>query len=129
MMRVLSGGAQISFEGYLEALHLGACGTPIPQAESPLLRQGPASPPMDYIILPLEPSNESSIWRALLEGSSFGRDGCLVHVQIARGGRLAFGAYDNFHAECTWAGHAVPVEALETLRLKGVIRSLELYDA
>ncbi len=84
---------------------------------------------MEYIILPLEPFNESPIWKALLSRPSFGREGALVHVQIARAGKLAFGAYDNFHSECTWASDAVPVTALEVLLQKGIIRSFKRYDA
>jgi hypothetical protein len=47
----------------------------------------------------------------------------IIHTQIEKDGRLAFGAYDNFHADCVWVGDAVPRSLLERLKESGVVRS------
>ena len=47
----------------------------------------------------------------------------VLHIQIAKHGRLAFGAYDNFHPECTVVFDDVPQGLLDELRQRGVLRS------
>jgi hypothetical protein len=123
MMRLLAGDAHISFEGFLGRMDFAPCGMPVPEEASVLRRQGIAAPPHDFLILPLEPDNEARIWLALRKSSELRRDSNLVHVQIAKGGQLAFGTYDGFHPECTWASEAVPEGEPDRLVRTGIVRA------
>jgi hypothetical protein len=81
----------------------------------------------EFVVLPLEPGTIHPILAEVLPEGRVVRD--IIHVQIERGGRLAFGAYDNFHRECVVCWQAVPRELLEQLRNSGVLRSWESVPA
>jgi hypothetical protein len=127
MMRLLAGGAQISFEGYFNGIDLSAFGPPIADGDTVLRRQGISSPVMDWLVLPLESETQADLWKALAASGALRREGAFAHVQIAREGKLAFGTYDNFHPQCTEASEAVPAGALEGLERTGVIKSFEVW--
>ena len=62
----------------------------------------------------------------MTEQEHLGHYSNIVHLQIAVGGKFVFGAYDNFHRNCVIATDAVPLELLDDLATKGVIRSYEI---
>jgi hypothetical protein len=74
--------------------------------------------------LPLTPETRSAIWKAVSKVDHLADDG-IIHTQIEKDGRLAFGAYDNFHPDCVWAGPAVPRSLLQGLAERGIIRSFD----
>lgn len=126
MMRALAGNAHISFEGDLSRCQLSA----IPGAsgeESEALRRNTLVPRQDFVVLPLEAENIRRILAEILPSGRVVHD--IIHVQIEKNGRLAFGAYDNFHPECIVAWSAVPRALLDQLQAKGILRSFELAPA
>lgn len=120
MMRALAGEAHISLEGDLRRIDLTGI-APIGAAETSLGRQT-FSPTLDFVVLPLTSETQPLIWSRLSVADHLAADG-IIHTQIEKNGRLAFGAYDNFHRDCVGASDAVPVHLLEKLKESGVIRS------
>ena len=126
MMRALAGNALISFEVDLSPCQLWT----IPGAsaeETGSLRRNTLVPRQDFVVLPLEADTIRPILAEIIPEGRAVHD--VVHVQIAKNGRLAFGAYDNFHPECIVAWSAVPKALLEELQAKGVLRSFKLAPA
>ncbi len=100
MMEALAGNAHISFEG-----NLPKCGPS--SAETDSLKRGTVYPRLDFIVFPLEPESFTAILMKVFPEGSDPDD--IIHIQIEKDGRLAFGAYDNFHPECTVASlHVSP---------------------
>jgi hypothetical protein len=124
VMRALVGGAHISFEGDLSRCRglLTLPGASTEETED--LRRQTLYPVQEFVVLPLEPETVRPILAEVLPEGRVVRD--IIHVQIERAGRLAFGAYDNFHRDCLVCWPAVPQELLEQLRVNGVLRSWEL---
>ncbi|MCI0352980.1 MAG: hypothetical protein L0Z53_26460 [Acidobacteriales bacterium] len=123
MMHELAGeDAWISFEGRLSHTELvkiegGSCD------ETDVLRRATLSPRLDFILLPLTQATVSAIEKAVSSKVSFdGPDG-IVHVQVKKGGTMAFAAYDNFHDDCVVAYSAVPVALLDELVKRKVLHS------
>ena len=103
VMRLLAGeDVQISFEGNLSQCGLatlpGASNT-----ETAALKRATIQPELDFIVLPLGPTNVRAILEHVLPAWR-----AVVHVQIEKHGTLQFGAYDNFHPACIVVGPAVP---------------------
>ncbi len=121
MMRHLAGDAYISFEGDLHRIDWEGV-IAVDESQSSL-RRATLTPELDFVILPLTVETQPLIWAAVSKGDHLADDG-IIHTQIEQGGRLAFGAYDNFHADCV-SGPAVPRSLLERLKESGVIRSFE----
>jgi hypothetical protein len=122
-MRALAGGAHISFEGDLSRCR-GLFGLPgAATEEMEALRRQTLYPVQEFIILPLEPETIRPILAEVLPEGRVVRN--ITHVQIERAGRLAFGAYDNFHRDCVVCWPAVSRELLEQMRVSGVLRSWE----
>jgi hypothetical protein len=121
MMRALAGGARISLEGELSRCHgvLSLPGASVEETE--VLLRATIYPVQGFVVLPLESETVRPILDQILPEGRVVRD--IIHVQIERGGRLEFGAYDNFHRECVVCGAAVSRELLERLRVSGVLRS------
>lgn len=63
------------------------------------LRRQTSTPELDFLILPLSVATEHWIWDAVSKVDHLADDG-VIHTQIEKAGRLAFGAYDNFHSDC-----------------------------
>jgi hypothetical protein len=122
--RALAGGAHISFEGDLSCCALQR----LPNAsvdETEHLRRNTLSPLQDFVVLPLEPDTLKSILDEVLPDARLLKQ--IIHVQIVKLGRLAFGAYDNFHRDCTVALDPLLVPLLDALRTSGVVRSYAAY--
>jgi hypothetical protein len=122
MMRQLAGDAYISFEGDLHRIDWKGVSA-VDEGESSL-RRAALTPELDFVALPLTLETQPLIWAAVFKADRLAQDG-IIHTQIEKEGRLAFGAYDNFHADCVWAGSAVPLSLLERLKESGVARSFE----
>jgi hypothetical protein len=116
VMAELAGNAEISFEGAFGNLRLselpGASNT-----ERATLKRNTLWPKCDFVILPLELSTIRSIISAY--GGTIPRS--IVHIQIAKNGKLEFGAYDNFHPHAIAIGEALSDEFIESLAAKKLI--------
>ncbi len=124
VMRVLAGGAHISFEGNLSRCS-GLLAVPgVFTEETQALRRQTLYPVQEFLVLPLESETIRPILAQVLPRRRLVRD--IIHVQIERGARLAFGAYDSFHRDCVVCWPPITPEFLEQLRLRGVLRSWEL---
>jgi hypothetical protein len=87
------------------------------------LRRATLSPELDFIILPLTSENIAHIWKLVVEKERLAYPSHIIHVQIAVTDRLVFAAYDNFHCDCVFTTDRFPLEALDRLVAKGIIRS------
>ena len=118
LMNELAGAAHISLEGEVPPTILkvpGASGM-----ETEILKRGTIMPVQDFVILPLEPATVPEIVRGI--GGTIPRG--LLHIQIEKGGKLAFAAYDNFHPECTYFGEAISAEFIDRLIANKCISSM-----
>ncbi len=144
-MRELAGDGEISFEGGIRDTGLellpGACfkKTDALQRRIWFLRlerhRGASSkktgalqrqvwfPRRDFLVLPLTDDNVAAIWKVITEKDLLADR--IIHVQIAVGGGLIFGAYDNFHEDCVVAYQGFPVALLDRLVANDVIRSYQ----
>jgi hypothetical protein len=118
VMEELAGNAEISFEGDLGNLQLkelpGASNT-----ETTALKRNTLWPKRDFAILPLELSTIKST--ILAYGGTVPR--VIEHIQIAKAGKLEFGAYDNLHPHAIAIGEALSDEFIESLAAKGLIET------
>jgi hypothetical protein len=106
----LAGDTHVSFEGDLRGLRIldfpGASST-----ETTVLKRNTIWPPQDFVVLPLEASSINPILAAICNHVPRR----VIHIQIEKSGRLAFGAYDNFDPDCLFLGDAVPSGFLDVL--------------
>jgi hypothetical protein len=106
----LAGGAAISFEGGPGVRGLqridGASGD-----ETPILRRNTSWPRQEFVIVPLNSGNTPLIWRG--PGGTISRD--ILHIQIQRGGILAFAAYDILRPGCISFGPQIESTFIESL--------------
>ena len=113
--------AAVSLEGELAAYALWALEHTTAKPSAVLARQT-ESPILDFLIAPLSAHNGRMIARAVARPPGLGAESPIVHVQVAVGHTLVFGAYDNFHADAVFV--AGPSEdALKELKRSGVIWS------
>jgi hypothetical protein len=116
VMEALAGNATISFEGGTSILGLSA----IPGAqeeESSVLKRNTLAPRQTFLIVPLEPATLTAIWKGI--GGTVSRD--VLHIQIDKGGRLAFAAYDRFHPGCLVFDPSIVPSLLESLVNEGLL--------
>jgi hypothetical protein len=118
--RALAGGAQVSFEGDLSCCGLQRLADASAE-ETVALRRNTLWPREDFVVLPLETDTLKPILAEVLPEGRLVK--AIIHVQISKLGRLAFGAYDNFHRDCTVAFDPSLIPLLDALQAKGVIRS------
>ena len=123
MMRALAGNSRISFEGDLSGCDFSRiAGTSVDETEC--LRRATIYPRQDFVGCPLEPETIKPILAEVLPEARVVHQ--IMHIQIEKDGRIAFGSYDNFHPECIVAGPGVPMALLEQLQASGVLRSFEM---
>lgn len=92
--------AFVSFEGFtVPASVVGISGAV--SEESAVLRRNTASPVLEFVVVSLSEMTMPTLEAALSEPGALSDEKGLVHIQVAKAGRLAFGAYDNVHDECT----------------------------
>lgn len=120
VMEELAGDAQISFEGDLQAHALfsieGAS-----TKETVVLKRNSLWPGQDFVVVPLERLTVRAIIAAI--GGSIPR--AVLHIQIAKAGKLEFGAYDNFHPECLSIGSGVAQALLHSLANEGILKRID----
>jgi hypothetical protein len=91
LMEALAGDAHLSFEGDLHGFRLREIAGAIDQ-ETATLKRNTRWPDQDFVVVPLEPATVRPVFSAI--GGNVPRR--ILHVQIEKGGKLAFGAYDRF---------------------------------
>ncbi len=120
MMKHLAGDARISFEGYLSNCQFPPMLCPS-STETDILDRIQAWPRCHFVVLPLTSSTVLPILDVVLPDGRFMKD--IIHIQIEKGGKLEFGAYDNFDSQCVGCWLGVSVEFLDELKQEGVIDS------
>jgi hypothetical protein len=123
MSALASETSKVSFEGRLlhtELEHLEG----VTHEETEVLKRATLQPRFDFLALPLTQGTLPAIKKAIISKIGFGHNG-IVHVQIARDGKMAFAAYDSFDKECVVAYSAVPSALLDKLTGKHVLRSYQ----
>lgn len=116
--------AFLSLEGNLASYSLWALEHASPEPMGPLARQT-TDPVLGFVAAPLTPRNVSVVLRAVSQPPGLDEDSSIVHVQVAVGPRLVFGAYDNFHPDSTFTDGILP-EALARMQRQGVIGRFEV---
>ena len=120
--RKYEGQAVASFEGDLSGLKLDELSGASPQETSSLRRQT-IEPELDFITVPINPETVRELKKRLASHGVLGRDGAVIHTQLAAGDDLLLIACDNFHDECTVASVSVPEPFLKELRSNGLLRA------
>jgi len=91
--------------------------------ETELLRRNTIAPVLQFVVVPLSMENLPTL-KSFICHSSVLKDECgLIHIQIAKAGQLAFGAYDNVHEECTVLYSPFALPLCESLVKSGAIAS------
>jgi len=115
-MNELAGDAQISFEGDLQTLGILS----LPRAttdESNALKRNTLWPKQDYVVLPLLSETVGTVIAAMGETIPH----AIIHIQIAKAGKLEFGAYDNFDPQSIFFGRALTQPFLDSLIAEGIL--------
>jgi hypothetical protein len=113
--------AAVSFEGSLQRFDLLSLPGASPE-ETPQLRRQTSSARLDFVVVPLTGGNPAALRSRLQVPGALGRNGDVIHVQLASAGRLLFGAYDNFHPDCVTAFDPVTQKLLDRLVETRVLR-------
>jgi len=121
LLREYEGRSQLSLEGDLSALRDARFADSSMEETGGLKRQT-LHPELDFLVVPVTAANVRILKPLLSRPAMLGRDGSIVHVQLAVDGTLALVACDNFHDDCTAASNAVSTELLTQLTSKGVLR-------
>jgi hypothetical protein len=116
LMEALAGDAHLSFEGDLHGFRLKNIAGAVDQ-ETTTLKRNTRWPHQDFIVVPLEPATVGSVFSAI--GGNVPRR--ILHVQIEKAGKLAFGAYDRFQSGCVFFGPTVSRDLLAELVSDGVL--------
>lgn len=127
VMRAFEGDtSQISLEGDLPSYALDSLERATFQ-ETAVLKRQTIDPVLDLVIAPLNERNRGVIARAISRKDGLTDQSDLIHVQIAKDGRLVFGGYDNFHRECVFVDDLTQ-EALVALKDGHVIRGFKVAN-
>jgi len=119
--RIYEGRSVASFEGDLSGLRLEE----LPGAsvqESGSLRRQTLEPELDFITVPINPDTIRELKKRLASHGILGREGAVIHTQLAAGDDLLLIACDNFHDDCTVASVSVPEPFLEEMLSHGLLR-------
>jgi len=123
MYAAYEGLAFASFEGRLSSLHLHE----VPEAThcvmAALAREND-DPTSDFWSVPINERTIKALKTKLSLPGILGKDGVVVHTQLATEEQLIFSACDNFHKDCVRIWSIVPLSLLEELQRKGVIRHI-----
>ena len=123
MYAAYKGAAFASFEGDLRALFLDE----IPGASkctTALLTRETSSPKMDFWVVPINEDTINALKVRLSHAGILGKDGVVVHTQLATEQRWIFSACDNFHKECVGVSTSVTLALLEQMLRTGVLRRI-----
>ena len=116
------GQSVASFEGDLSDLRLEELPGASAQ-ESGSLRRQTVEPELDFITVPITPDTIQLLKKRLASHNMLGRDGAVIHTQLAVGDELLLIACDNFHDDCTVASVSVPEPFLKELLNHGLLRA------
>lgn len=114
--------AVASFEGDLSGLGLEE----IPGAsmqETSSLRRQTTEPEFDFVTVPINPVTVRELKKRLTSHGVLGREGVVIHTQLAAGDHLLLIACDNFHDDCTVASISVPEPFLQEMLSHGLLRA------
>jgi hypothetical protein len=120
--RHYKGQAWASFEGDLSSLKLDELPGSTTQETCALKRQT-ISPTMDFIVVPITDSTIDMLKLRLSARGTLGRNGSVIHTQIAVGDDLLLSACDNFHDDATGASLSVPEHFLLEIKNLGLLRA------
>jgi len=123
MYAAYKGLAFASFEGALSALHLHE----IPGASNSttaLLTRETCSPKMDFWVVPINEDTISTLKVRFSHSGILGKDGVVVHTQLATEQQRIFSACDNFHKDCVGVSTSVPLALLEEMLRTGVLKRI-----
>jgi hypothetical protein len=120
-LRLLAGGAHISFEGDLGGCDFASIAE-VSLEETRALLRNTAFPRQDFLILPLEPDTIDAVMQGVPPAQLVKK---IHHVQIEKGRRLELGIYDQFDPDSSWVGEAFSAPFLDSLRAKTILRNWE----
>jgi len=120
--RRYEGRSVASFEGDLSGLRLEELPGASAQ-ESGLLRRQTLEPELDFITVPINPDTIRELKKRLASHGILGRDGAVIHTQLAAGDDLLLIACDNFHDDCTVVSVSVPEPFLKEILSHGLLRA------
>jgi hypothetical protein len=123
MYAAYEGLAFASFEGRLSSLHLHE----VPGSsdyETTSLKREDKDPTSDFWAIPINEATIKVLKTTLSASRVLGKDGVVVHTQLATEKELIFSACDNFHKECVRAATSVPLPLLDELLRKGVLKHI-----
>jgi hypothetical protein len=124
MIAFFGQGGLLSLEGHLSHLREELEAIPgMAWEETAELRRNTLVPRLDFAILPLRPETTERVLRRIVPHVGIVRR--VIHLQIAMGGTVQFGAYDNFHPDCTMVGPAVSDAFLEGLVEQGILHDFK----
>jgi hypothetical protein len=117
------GLAFASFEGTLSSLLLHE----IPGASdctTALLGRETTTPTLDFWVVPINEDTINALKVRLSHSGILGKDGVVVHTQLATEQQLIFSACDNFDKDCVRVSTSVPLPLLEEMFQTGVLRRI-----
>ncbi len=123
MYAAYEGSTFASFEGNLRTLFLNE----IPGASNcttALLTRETSSPKLDFWVVPINEDTINALKVRLSHSGILGKDGVVVHTQLATEQRRIFSACDNFHKECVSVSTTVPLALIEQMLRTGVLRRI-----
>ena len=120
VMGELGGDANISFEGDLHKTGLARISGASAE-ETSALKRNKIWPRQEFVVLSLDSSAVPEILVAI--GGTVPRD--IIHIQIAKAGKLEFGAYDNFHPHAIYFGPALSQTFVDSLIAEGILGPAE----
>ena len=120
--RQYEGRAKASFEGDLSGLNLHELNG-VSNAEIGPLKRQTFEPTLDFMVVPIDHDTVHLLKKRLSAPGVLGRNGSVVHTQIAVDDDLVFVACDNFHDDCTVASLSVPEPFLKDMQSRGLLRA------
>jgi hypothetical protein len=123
MYAAYKGLAFSSFEGRLSSLRLHE----IPGASNctmaGLTREIDA-PTLDFWVIPINDTTINALKATLSHSGILGKDGVVVHTQLATEQQRIFSACDNFDKDCVRVSTSVPLSLLEEMLHTGVLKRI-----
>jgi hypothetical protein len=120
-------GSFISLEGTLSSFQAPVLENAV-MTETAELKRNTLSPVLDFVVAPLSAHNVDMVSRAVVDNDLLSEGGGIIHVQIASGGRLVFGAYDNFHPDCVFVD-GISAARLTTMKEEKLFTAFVQRDA
>lgn len=123
MYAAYKGIAYASFEGKLSSLRLHEIPGASSRTLAALTREN-ANPTSDFWAVPINEETIKALKSRLSPSGILGKNGVVVHTQLATEQQLIFSACDNFHKDCVRVSTIVPLSLLDELLRTGVLQHL-----